>query len=474
MKKICLTLLLCSFTSLASAQPEVTVTVTNSPGFAVPSNFTGVSFETYAMLPHHNRVLGYLFYPSNKELVMLFRNSGIRNLRIGGCTVDGLSAAIPSRAAIDSLFGFARIVGVKVIYSLRLLNGNPAADASTAKYIWTYYRKWLDCFSIGNEPNEPPYSAAPVGAIKSYSSYLAYWRTFVTAVTDSVPGARFAGPDAGGWNWVPEFAGDERDSCRVVLITQHEYAGGKPLINHGTKKMPASVAIDNMLSPQWLTGKYSLFYSKTLRYVKKERLQCRMTEADDYLHGVTGASNAFASALWALDYMHWWAERGLAGVNFHNNQWLKTDVVFLDSTGNYSINPKAYAIRAFDIGSRGYVEPVAVSNDGRVNVTAYAVGDDSNLCVTVINKEHGAGARSVSVAVESHGFTTGKAEAMFLTAPGYNAGATDGVKLGGDSMTNHIPWQGKWVPIEKDAGGGYEFNVHSTSAVVLKISTSER
>jgi hypothetical protein len=42
-----------------------------------------------------------------------------------------------------------------------------------------------------------------------------------------------------------------------------------------------------------------------------------MTVTNDYLRGVTNASDASAFALWTLDYMHWLAAHGVSGVNFH-------------------------------------------------------------------------------------------------------------------------------------------------------------
>lgn len=56
----------------------------------------------------------------------------------------------------------------------------------------------------------------------------------------------------------------------------------------------------------------------------------RMTEANDCLHGVHSASDGFAEALWALDYMHWWAAHRMAGANFHNNPWIPTDTIVPD------------------------------------------------------------------------------------------------------------------------------------------------
>jgi hypothetical protein len=454
------------------AQSPVTLTIdTRSHSYAIPAGFSGVGFETWAELPDHNNVSGNLFSPTNVQLITLFTNSGIRNLRLGGGTVDGLHARSPSRGDIDSLFGFARAAHLKIIYSLPLLDGKAADVAATAKYIWSHFQSDLDCFAIGNEPNEPPYSKAPVGAITNYAEFLAAWRTFAAAVTNAVPDATFTGPESGGWDWVPEFANDEEASGRVVLITHHEYVGGEPFTHHGKTRIPPATAIDNMLSRFWVTNKCPEFYEKTLARVKPTGLPCRMTEANDYLGGITNASDAFASALWALDYMHWWAARGLAGVNFHNNQWLKTDTFYLDKTnGAYQINPKAYAIRAFDLGSCGWVEPVDMINTNDLNLAAYPVGDATNLCITIINKEHGPGARDGLVYIAPTGFPWKSAEVMFLTALNGDAAAKTGITIGGSFITNNAPWHGQWTTLPTTTNNVCTLIVPATSAAVVKLT----
>jgi hypothetical protein len=465
----------CFLTLAVFGQSPVTLTISTQPeGYAIPADFAGVGFETWAELPNRNGVSGHLFSPTNTQLITLFTNTGIRNLRLGGGTVDGFHAVIPNDADMDSVFGFARATGIKVIYSLPLLDGNAADDATMAKYIWTHYRTNLDCFAIGNEPNEPPYHDAPTGAITNYAEFHTAWRMFAAAVTNAVPGATFTGPEAGGWDWVPEFANDEKKSGRVVLITHHEYVGGEPRINHGREKMPVAMAIDNMLSRYWIVSKCPKFYKKTLAQVKPTGLPCRMTEANDYLRGVPNASNAFASALWALDYMYWWAARGLAGVNFHNNQWLKTDTFYLDrATGEYQINPKAYAIRAFDLGSSGRVERVVIGNSHGLNLTAYAVGDGTNLCITIINKEHGSGARDATVTIVPADFSFKSAGVMFLAAMNGGAGATSGITLGGSLITNNAPWQGRWTTLPATTNHLCQVLVPATSAAVVKLSQEQ-
>ncbi len=176
----------------------------------------------------------------------------------------------------------------------------------------------------------------------AYPSYLATWRGFVDAVREAAPGALLTGPETGayttltytpdpgrGVSWTQRFAGDAGDPGRMAGITQHYYVGGNP------GRITAQQAISSMLSPKWVNGAgpgtqpagtsyipYPWLYASNLAPVAAAGMRYRLTESNDYLTGVPGASDAFASALWALDYLHWWAAHGAAGVNFHNKQWL--------------------------------------------------------------------------------------------------------------------------------------------------------
>lgn len=470
----------CLLTGLATAQTPVTVTVdTRSPGYEISNDFCGVSFGAIAEMPQHHGA--FLFSPTNSQLIALFRNSGIRNLRLGGSTVEGLKAARPSRAAIDNVFGFAKAADIKVIYSLPLLNGNPSEDAETARYVWDNYRPWLECFAIGNEPDikryhYPPFGSGSDPAITNYASYLAEWRKFAAAITNSVPDAKFAGPDAANaGDWAARFAADEKKSGLVTLVTQHYYVGGNPFIStnsDGRQLIPVGDAIDKMLSPNYLNRKYPSLFKDAVFPVLAKGMPYRMTEADDCLKGVPNASDSFASALWALDYLHWWAAHGASGVNFHNTEWFKTDTVYLDEdSGDYRINPKAYAIRAFDLGSHGCVEPVTIAAGRKLNLTAYAVCDKTNLYVTIVNKEHGPDARSASVGIVPKGFLAASAQAMFLSAPNGDVAAKDGITLGNSPILNHGQWQGQWESLDPDKNV-CTMVVPAATAAVIKMSVN--
>ena len=223
---------------------------------------------------------------------------------------------------------------------------------------------------------------------------------------------------------------------------------------------------------------YPFVYSRVLAPLVAYGVPYRMTEANDCLHGVAGASDGFAAALWALDYMHWWAAHHMAGVNFHNNPWLQTDTIVPDPNpcpaegcGNYRVTPKAYGMKAFSLGSRGYVEPIAISNPNRINLTSYAVGTPQILYVTIINKTHTSSHDAVDAAVviRAEGFHASRADYMVLTdgEPGNAALMT--AKLGGGTIRNDAPWNGEWMPLGPVRDGKITLTVQSTTAVVVRL-----
>ena len=112
-----------------AASPVVISIDPTSPRTPIPPDFSGFSFETGRLRRNHDTG-AYFFDSSNTQLLTIFRNLGIESLRIGGNTVD--RGYVPSTADIDALFRFAKAANVKVVYSLRLANGDAAQDASIA------------------------------------------------------------------------------------------------------------------------------------------------------------------------------------------------------------------------------------------------------------------------------------------------------------------------------------------------------
>jgi hypothetical protein len=485
----------------------------------IPDDFAGLSFERWPLNAGNAGVTGYLFSPGNDSLVTLFRNLGLRNLRVGGGSVDNFIPAGTGRdgyTGVDNLFAFAAAAGARVIYTFRLLNpaAKPVPDlksvnAEAAAYIWGRYRENVASFAIGNEPDwhdfhsyagrpRDPAIYEEVSGVpgSAYASFLATWQSFADAVREAAPGAPLAGPDTGAYSamtWTPDpdrgvswserFAADERDSGQIADVTQHYYVGGGP------GKTSAGQAIANMLSPEWVSGTtagsqprgttytpYPWFYESHLAAVRAAGLRYRLTEANDYLGGVPGASNGFASALWTLDFLHWWAAHGAGGVNFHNKQWLDTDTIVPDpaAPGRYATTPKGYGITAFTLGSAGQVRPVDIGNPGGVNLTAYWVSGASEDYVTIINKTQGAEAADAAVTIvpPGPGFRGAEVQAAeVMTLAGGEPGDATGtsVTLGGAAISGDRPWDGQWGALPADPGTGISLTVPATTAAVVRI-----
>jgi hypothetical protein len=460
----------CLLTGTVLAQSPVTVTI--SPGAssaAIPADFVGLSFGMKTLLPDGEGA--HFFSATNTPLVTLFQNLGIRHLRLGGTTVESPpSVAIPGDPDIDNLFAFVRAAQVnKVIYSLRLLETDAArhyaeTDAAIAKYIWSKYRPYLDYFAIGNEPDRRAIYDQDV-AITNFGTYRSKWRQFATAITDAVPEAKLGGPDAGSGNvsWTTRFAKAERNAGIIGVVTEHFYVGG------AGKDVSAQEGIDTMLSPEWLSANQKL-YDKMATPVLADGLAYRFTEANDhYSGGVPGASDTFAGALWALDFLHWWAGHDASGVNFHNTQWVVNDVITLDPNRRLTLNPKGYGLKAFDLGGHGSIESVAIANPDGINLTAYAVRGTGERLVTLINKEHGSGAREAKVTLAAPG-SAKRADVIFLIAPGGDAAAKTGVTLGGAAINADGLWVGKWKPLPAGKHGQYAVKVPATSAAIVRIA----
>lgn len=452
--------LTCLLAGAALAQSPVTLAVRPQPaGPVIPPDFIGLSFGP-------NSLGRRVFDSTNTQMLTLFRNMGIKYFRMGGTSVDKDNNA-ETTEYIDALFRFVKAAGLKdVIYSLRLENGDPARDAATARYIWTHYRPYLTCFAIGNEPNlykngDPE--------ITNYASYHAKWRRFEAAIAAAVPDAKFGGPDVTGKSrWVANFARDEANSGRVAWIFAHWYVGGKP------KGLTAGDMIDRMLSSNWVAVKYPAFYKATAAKALADGFSFRLTEANDFTagaghRGIPGGNNGFASALFALDFMHWWAAHGCAGVSVHTGLSNLNGAVYRDAHGDWQVFPYAYGIKAFDLGSHGRVESLSMTNTNRLNLTAYAVGNPTNLFVTVINKEHGADARDAAVTIQARDFPVAAAGAMFLTVPNGDVTATNGITLGGAGIANNIPWRGQWTELKPSADGHCTVILPAASAAVVKF-----
>lgn len=444
--------------SSPSVQSPVTVTLDlGGRGPLIPDDFIGLSYETQNVLAGAHGE--HSFSATNSSLIRTFKFLGVRSLRVGGNTADG--GAIPSTADADQLFAFAKSAGVKVIFTLKLKNSTVHDSAPLADYIASHYGADLTCFSVGNEPTT---------YIKSFSTYESLVRGYVEGIT---PAAKFCGADVEDkGQWASDFANAFQGAPNIALIAEHHYLGD------GRKKAGA-VGRDEMLSAR-ADETYTAFFNGFGPTASKDSFSFRLSETNNFFHGgATDASNTFASALWGLDYLHWWAAHGAGGVNFHTGDTVSSQVggpnkaalyaVFLSSDAGYHMNPLGYGVKAFDVGSHGAVVPVTIDNPDGVNLTAYGVfRDPRNLYVTIINKEHDTGARFARVTIAASP-SYKKGTTMYLRSSGDDVSATNGVTLGGASIEDDGTWKGKFSEPLAVSHGKFTLELPPSTAVVVHL-----
>jgi len=455
---------------------------TGHPGAAIPPGFAGLSFEVSLVLPGPTGV--HYFRPDNLPLITLFHTLGIEHLRIGGNSSDRDAKRLPDEADLDSLFAFAKAAGVKVIYCLRLHNGSPQEDANVVKHIMDHYAAQVDCFSIGQEP-----SAYPVGKVDSrpasermgaaaekyrYEDYREDWKRFADAIIAAVPDVAFCGPGVhNNGTWARRFMADFGRSNHVALITEHLYPGGA-----GGKVPSPEIGRGRMLSNDFVRA-YQKLYDGFAPVASSNALPYRLEEVNNYFNGgATNVSNTFASALWGLDFMYWWAAHGTAGLDFHTGDRVAAGsrmtpsryTAFFTATNGFVVRPLGYGIKAFALGSKGRLLPLTMPAQPGFNLSAYAVlAPDNTLHVTLINKEHGAAAGGATVALDAGpGYVRG--QVLFLTAPDSDVAAQTGVTLGGVAIREDGTWEGSWTPLAPSSAGVFTVKVPAASAAIARLS----
>ncbi len=455
------------------------------PGPTIPENFIGLSYEAASILPDADG--HYYFSPTNAALVRVFHTLGIKSLRIGGNSSDRDAVTLPSEADLESLFAFARVAGVKVIYCLRLHHGNPAAAAKTAKFIYDRYADVLDCFSIGQEPSAYPVAAVDdrpaserMGANAEHYSYQTYrdqWKQFSAAILNEVPPATFAGPGVhNDASWIKRFVADFGRSNQVALLTAHLYPGGA-----GGKVPTPEIGRNRMLSGEFFKV-YQRLLDGSLPAIRSSALPYRLEEVNSFYNGgAKGVSDSFASALWGLEFLHWWASHGAAGINFHTGDRVAAGANLFPAKysaitsviNGYEVRPLGYGIQMFGLAGHGRYVPVKLEPVACTNLSIFAtLNQDRTLFVAVINKSHGGDAQAAEVSLPVNGYQTGKM--IRLSAPAGDVAAQSGVSLGGGEIGIRGSWNGIWNPLAPLAQGGFQFVVPAASAVVVEFTTGSK
>jgi hypothetical protein len=434
--------------------PNVTVTIdrTRSMG-AIPPRFVGLSYEKASLIEG-------LFRSDNAALLAFFHLLGPSVLRLGGNTVDESAWAPESDAGhpdggetyvvtpsdIDAMAGFTRASGWKVLYGVNMKTSTASIAANEAAYAAGELGSSLLGFEIGNEPDH--YGV-------SFASWEANWSSFASAIRGAIAGAVLTGP-ATGTNvigWTLPFATDEGGA--IALLTQHYYRGSATGPN---------ATIGTLISPDpALVG--------TLRLVENAANAdvhgaYRLAECNSFSQGgAPGVSDAFASALWVIDFLFANAAYGSSGVNLHGGDNGIAPIVYTPIANHLGVvlgaRPIFYGMLLFVRAGTGTLL-ATTSAPASLDLSAYAVQSGSVTHVVLVNKMPVV--ESVAVELGDH---AASADALVLTAAGLDA--ADGVTFGGaaiDSSGSFDPEPPQAVPV---SGGSLMFRVPAESAVLLTL-----
>lgn len=421
-------------------------------GVELPSGALGLSYETSLLSPNAEGVR--YFRPDNQALLKVFRTLGVKNLRIGGNSVDDPKLPLPSLDDVRALFRFARKAGVKVIYSVRLQNGEPASAEEFAKLIHREFPEELESFALGNEPSY----------YKDYAVYSPKWAAIRDAILRGFPGANFCGPDQNPdaelvARMVRDFGAPQG---RLVQITQHSYPFGCSYKNprDGWKDVKALIPFDAAESrkkmlwePPYATYEQILAGMKAA--VAGTPVTFRLTETNSFwFSGLAGASDSYASALWAVDYLHWWVSRGAAGLNFHTGDRTGGSVslpcryaAFVSAGRGYEIRPLGYGLKLFSLMGTGRYVELKATGAAATGYSAYAVKEKNKLRILVINR--GDLGEDLAVIVRAAGSGAFKgARQIDLTSRTVMTEVGAGTPLlGGAEIAPDGSWSGRWTKL---------------------------
>jgi hypothetical protein len=430
--------------ALAPETTAVTLTVGSDAGATIPSDYTGLSYET-SQLTHPA-----FFAGDATVLERYFRLLGQDGvLRIGGnmseftfwnpkSSGEGSPTAAegpdPGKGsdrsfqippvAIDHLADFLDRTGWKLIYGLNLRAGTAQVAADEAEYVSKKVGNKLIALQFGNEPDLFKESDAPEKHW-TYNEFIAKWQTFYDIVHARLPHVPIAGPDTSFEPvWMKRFAEEEKG--KFQLLTGHYYAGGPPTSPKMTTEFllePNHRLVDHVLS--------------AITIAKANDVPYRMSEGNTcYGAGKKGVSDTFASALWVLDFWLALAQQGSIGVNLHGGgNGFYTPIAGSPATG-FVARPIFYGMMLAGEFAGAQLLPCALETGGK-NIVGYAARKGRELLVAVLNR----GSEPAEVHLKAPG-AAHTASVWRLKAPAVDS--TTDITLAGASVDP----SGHWAPKE--------------------------
>jgi len=471
------------WSALAQTPTSVTVNL-GERGTQIPSDFVGLSMEVNLVRP---MFLGTPERP-NEVFFQLLRNlGGPGTFRFGGLSQDrycwdeagapdpaGCSGSLAA-ADLQSFFYASSRTGWPVLVGLNLAQNSGAWAAQEVKegILPNSTPEQRLGVEIGNEPDgyyEDKFANGSSVRPSTYESpdYIRDFQGYVSALsTGASTSIPMAGPAFNGrWHQpqLDQFLGAIGNDLSIA--TMHWYP---------TVLCRGPVSIADLLDPAIL-AQYRQVVGGWRQTAENHGLGLQLTETNSTAcSGMPGVSDAFASAIWGIDWMLYSAELNLRRINFHSgeingqNSYYNPIASTAGSNGLFDTEarPLYYAMHLFEAAAPGNaLYPVAVQS--AANITAYATSrcEACPVHMFVINKDLSA---SADVSVD-FGRGMGSAFALALSAPALDS--TTDASYGGrqfDGATGLLDGIPDTNPVPADGGGIYHLRLDNSSAVLLTV-----
>lgn len=415
---------------------NASISIASTPAGSIGPAFAGLSYEKSALTKP-------LFSASNTDLIGLFKRLGPSVLRIGGNSVDrnvwtpngaGQTGGQIAPSDVAPLAAFLKATGWQCLYGVNLGGAGPAPytsgsftaatsptlAAAEVAYVASQLGPSLLGIEIGNEPDLYG-SSYFAGSTWTVSTFETLWAQFRAAIVAQTPGVSVTGPaDAGSESkWTVPF-GQWATRSNLTLLTQHYYRGdgqsasstAANLITHDSALLTDLATLN--------TGAQGI------------GVPFRMAECNSYYNGgASGVSNAYASSLWAIDFLFNCAQGGAVGVNFHGGGNGPGYTPIADSSGVVvGPRPEYYGILFFTLAGQGTLLSTQV-NAGSLNVTAYAVKTSSGGINLIVSNKDLTNNLKLSIQLPQ---SASSANLLELTQLSADLTATSGVMIQGASI----------------------------------------
>jgi autotransporter-associated beta strand protein len=442
---------------------QATVSFSTNSGMVLNPAFCGLSYEKSVLL-------GNLFVSTDTNMIHMFGQIAPAVLRVGGNSVDrscwnGLSNQTPVTAAeVDAFAGFVKALPTNwhVIYGINMSSNTPANCAAEAAYVANALGSSLLGFEIGNEP-DLYHSNGIRPTTYTFAQFLSQWQALAAGITSAVPG--WAITNAGnGWTFTgPASAGNtqtytvpfaKNEASVISLVTQHYYRanGQDPSSTLALLLQPdpgLPITVSNIVAAATAANLPMGF---------------RMDECGSYYNGgAPNVSDAYGTALWALDFMFTIALNGGQGINFHGGGNGTGYTPIADNgTTVVQARPEFYGLKMFSLVPQGNVIPAAVSLASNINFTAYGVRQTNGaISAVLVNKDTN---DFVQLTINL-GPNVIAAQVIELTGPTLNS--TNGYTIGGAPINADGSWAGGVQSVISATNGQLTVIVPPISAVLL-------